>query len=257
MKKNRSLFILFACVFITWGSILISRHTSSWELKKNVVSHVTIDSTFDVTNSEYTAYLAPIKAQLNATMSGVIGVAAESMTGHQPESLLSNWTSDAILHAANALMNEPIHVAIMNMGGLRCEIPKGDITLWKMFELMPFDNELVILTLTGNDLKDLCDGFAADGGQGVAGLRFQIKNDKAQNILVAGEPIDVNKEDYKIAVSNYLAEGNDRMIALTRCTNTMTTGLKLRDLFVDFVKEETAQGREIKSQLDGRITVID
>ena len=146
-------------------------------------------------------------------------------------------------------------MAVVNMGSLRALLPKGDITVGNIFQLMPFENELVVLWLRGKDVKRLLDIFAAEGGQGVAGVRMQIKDGKAVNCTIQGKPID-DETLYSIATNDFLAGGNDRMIPLASPVKRVDPGLKIRNILMEYVIRETHEGRKIQSKLDGRISVL-
>ncbi len=252
MKLNKKLICLYLSIGFVFGVIAILRQQRPMDIAGAQASAVVIDSTYDDLGEKaqaYQAYLEPIKEDLDRTMNTVIGVAEESMRGGRPESLLSNWTSDVILAAANAVSDDEVHMSVMNMGGLRCEIPKGDIHLRKVFELMPFDNELVILTLTGQDIMDLCDCFASVGGEGVGGVRFEIRDGKAYHIEIAKKRIDP-KGTYRLATSNYLAEGNDNMMPLTRRSEVLKTGILLRDVFHEAIVAQKTVGARLDKRID-------
>ncbi len=182
----------------------------------------------------------------------VIGQAAETMKGHAPESLLSNLSADVYRQAASAFLGKAVDISVMNLGGIRTTIPAGNITVGKVFELMPFDNELVILWLKGDKLEELLQYFASMGGEGVSGLRMEIEDGKAVNVTVNSKPIDSEKL-YSIATSDYLAGGNDKMIQLAQYVKRINTGLKLRNILLDYIQKETAKGNKIQAKLDGRI----
>jgi len=205
-------------------------------------------------NKNYIAYLQPLKQQVDAKMNEVIGVAAETMTGYAPESLLSNFSADVYLQAATDAIGEKVDISIVNLGGLRTEVPAGNITVRKVFELMPFENELVILWVKGDKVMELLQYFASMGGEGVSGLRMEIENGKAVNISIAGQPLSKDKS-YSIATNDYLAGGNDKMVQLAQFEKRVNSGLKVRNILLDFIKNETKKGNKIQSKLDGRITM--
>ncbi len=227
--------------------------TNSWVITSAQSTQIAIDKSLDtLADSSYISYLQPFKQQVDATMKTVVGVATETMSVGKPESLLSNLSADIYLKAGTEYMKTPVDMAIVNRGGLRTVIPAGNITVGKVFELMPFENELVILWLKGDKINDLCQYFASIGGEGVAGLRMTISNEKATDITIAGKPLDMNKT-YSIATNDYLAGGNDKMVQLAMFEKRTNTGIKIRDMLMDYIKNETAHGREISSKLDGRI----
>lgn len=225
-----------------------------------IVTHATsikipIDSkTEAIADKSYSEHLQPLKQQLGIKMNVVIGVAAETMKGHAPESLLSNFSADVYRQAGTDYLGRPVDISIVNLGGLRTEIPAGNITVGKIFELMPFENELVILWLKGDKLLDLIQYFASVGGEGISGIRMEINNGKAVNVTVNGKPI-VAEMLYSIATSDYLAGGNDKMFQLAQYEKRQNTGIKLRDILMTYIKNETIKGNKIVAKLDGR-TII-
>jgi len=240
-------------IFLLPLLFLLSCTSSKWAITEMKGSKIALDaSTEKVADAGFNAFLAPYKLQLDAKMDEVIGNVVQDMRAHKPESLLSNWSADVYLQRAASQLGEPVDVAVVNLGGLRTQIPKGNFTVRKGFELMPFENELVIIWLKGSDLNELLQFFASIGGQGVSGLRMEIRDGKAVNIWVGGKPLEMNTL-YSIATNDYLAEGNDYMTALTQQVKRVNTGILIRDLLMDYVRAETAAGRNINSKLDGRI----
>jgi len=109
--------------------------------------------------------------------------------------------------------------------------------------------------LKGDRLYELLQYFAGMGGEGVSGLRMEIENGKAVNITVGGNELDMDKL-YSITTNDYLAAGNDRMIQLAEYVKRVNTGIKVRDMLLDYIKGETLKGNKIQSKLDGRITLV-
>ena len=215
---------------------------------------IPVDSALDLLpNDGYAEELKPYSEELSRTMDEVIGYAPHGLKAYQPESPLSNWTADVLREAAIDYIGAPADVGVVNMGGLRCEIPAGDVTLRKMYELMPFDNQLTIVWLIGADLDSLCQGFAAYGGQGVSGLTFCISASRAHNICVQGQPLDP-LATYSVATNDYLVAGNDGMESLTRHTKRVDTGMTIRDIYIKAVKQTTANGTDLMAELEGRLT---
>ena len=227
----------------------------TWIITHATSSKIAIDSTTEQSaDKNYEAWLLPVKQRIDARMNVVIGRAAETMKGKGPESLLSNFSADVYRQTASAFLKEEVDISVVNLGGLRTVVPAGNITVGKVFELMPFENELVIVWLKGDKLNGLLQYFAGMGGEGVSGIRMEIKEKKAVNITVDGKPLDTEKL-YSIATNDYLAGGNDKMIQLAQNVKRINTGIKVRDMLLDYIKSETKKGNMIQSKLDGRITV--
>jgi len=239
--------------FFVFTSISCSH--KNWIITHATSTKIAIDSTTEAgADKSYEAYLLPVKQRIDAQMNVVIGQAAVTMKGHGPESLLSNFSADVYRETATAYLKNPVDIAVVNLGGLRTVVPAGNITVGKVFELMPFENELVIVWLKGDKLNELLQYFASMGGEGVSGLRMEIQQKKAINITVGGVPVDVEKV-YSIATNDYLAGGNDKMIQLAQNVKRVNTGIKVREMLLDYIKNETKKGNMIQTKLDGRITV--
>jgi 2',3'-cyclic-nucleotide 2'-phosphodiesterase (5'-nucleotidase family) len=210
-------------------------------------------ATDQLADKGFVDFLAPYKAQLDEKMNEVIGIAAENMPVHAPESLLSNFSADACRQVASEYLKAPVDIAVVNIKGLRTNIPAGEIKVSKVFELMPFENELVLVWLKGNELAVLLQFFASIGGEGVSGMSMGIKSGVAKDILIGGKALEPEKI-YVIATNDYLVEGNDGMTQLTRHEKRVDTGIKIREMLIEYIRKETAKGNNITSKLDGRIT---
>jgi len=244
--------ILFICLLAVAGT---SCSHKTWTITQATSTKIAIDSSTEtLADKNYEAYLQPIKQKIDAEMNVVIGQAAETMTGHAPESLLSNFSADVYRQAASESLGEKVDISIVNLGSLRTQIPAGNISIGQVFELMPFENELVVLWLRGDKLLGLLQYFAGMGGEGVSGLRMVIKDGKAVNITIKGEELDTEKL-YSIATNDYLASGNDKMVQLAEAEKRVNTGLKIRSILLDYIKRETVKGNKIQSKLDGRIKI--
>ena len=240
---------------LAWLIMLTACSHKTWTIIGASATRIAIDSTTEVlADKNYEAYLQPFKQKIDTQMNVVIGQAAETMKGHAPESLLSNLSADVYRKAATDYLNQTVDIAVVNLGGLRTEIPAGNITVRKVFELMPFENELVILWIKGDKLLELLQYFASVGGEGVSGLRMEITNGKAVNITIDGKPLDTEKM-YSIATNDYLAGGNDKMTQLAQYEKRINTGLKIRSVLLGYIKNESKKGNMIQAKLDGRITI--
>lgn len=242
------------CISLLAAVALGGCRKREWTVVEHRSTLIAVDSTADaLADSAYLASLAPLRARVEAEMNTVIGRAAHTLTVGQPESTLSNFAADVFRQEAGRWLGRPVDLAVVNMGGLRIDVPEGDITVGRIFELMPFENELVVLWLPGDSLLSLCDIIARVGGEGVSGLRMGIRGGRAVHPTVGGRPIDP-QASYAVATNDFLAEGNDRLTPLAGHTRLEHTGVKVRDLFIDHIRREAAQGRAIDPQLDGRIS---
>jgi 2',3'-cyclic-nucleotide 2'-phosphodiesterase (5'-nucleotidase family) len=175
-----------------------------------------------------------------------------------PESLLSNLVADVLRQSAAAVTGHPADLGIVNMGGLRNVLTQGDITVGDVYEILPFENSLCVLTMQGTALRKLFTDIAKSGGQGLSGARLRIgKAGALLEATVGGQPID-DARSYTLATIDYLADGNDGMPSFTLAqSRECPAGATLRSLFMKYVEAQTAAGKTITSQLEGRITVVE
>ena len=239
-------------IVILFGLLLfVSCHKQPVQISSVTTEMIPVDASADaIQDTNYLAQLAPYKAHLANEMSVQIGYTPERMWVGEPECPMLNWASDALWEAAKQVYPGTVDIAIVNMGCMRCEWPAGPITRESVYELMPFDNRLVVLTLKGEDILALCESFARYGGQGVAGIRVTIIDGQVADVQVGGKALKM-KATYKVATSDYLAGGTDHMEALTRYTDYWNSDLLIRNLYLESVRQHDT----IRAYVDGRMTI--
>lgn len=231
--------------------------TARYELSKAEGSMITIDSSWDANpDKDAVKVLKPYKDKVDAMMYEVIGTSEMKMDKGSPESLLSNLVASVLQQAAVQVLGKPADMGLVNMGGLRNILPKGEITVGEVFEILPFENSLCVLTMKGSEMKKLFKAIASLRGEGVSGIRLEIsKKGELLNATIGGKPVEDNQL-YTVATIDYLADGNGRMTAfLNADKRECPEDATLRGLFLDYVRKQTAAGKVITSSLDGRITI--
>jgi len=188
-------------------------------------------------------FLSPYRTKLQATMGKVIGVSKQGLSKKQPESTIGNFMADAMKAGAEKVFDTKVAASFVNYGGVRSYFPKGDITIGLVYELMPFDNMVVIQQLSGTILQQLLDKTAADGGWPIAGITMEIKDKKAVKVLIAGKPLDASST-YMIANSDYVANGGSDCSFLKPIPQ-VNKGYTLRDALIDQIKRMTQTGKTI------------
>ncbi len=205
-----------------------------------------------VSDEKIDAIIQPYKDSLDKEMNIVLAVSDTILTKSLPESDLGNLMCDLVLKKSKDYCNCKVDFTFLNNGGIRLpNLPKGNITLGKIIELMPFDNLIDIMTVNGKTLDTLFNYMASKGGWQISGARYKFKNEKAFDVFIQGEPLDLNK-NYTIAVSDYLAQGGDNCTMLAIIPKTILSK-SLRDAIIDGLKEMNAKGEHIKSVIDGRV----
>ncbi|AMP98244.1 5'-Nucleotidase domain protein [Pedobacter cryoconitis] len=213
-----------------------------------ITQHVTADSSIIRTYQPY-------KLKLDSQMNEVLGYSEHELTKNLVggESSLGNFFADATLSEARKTNPQIDFTMPSGNGGLRNDLPSGPITLSNVFQLMPFENELVVFELKGSDVQSLLDYIARTGGQPIAGLTMKIKANKPVDVLIGGKPFNPSK-NYSVLTSNYIAGGADGISSFKNPVSSKVMGLKIRDALIQYIKEAKNKGVKISSKLDGRMT---
>lgn len=184
--------------------------------------------------------ITPYKAKLDATMNQKISHTSVDLNRKGDNSNLGILLSDYLLHGANECASKnkmpKVDAAILNIGGIRNNISKGDILVRHIFEVMPFENEMVIVKIKGKDIHGVFDYYEkTQKNNPVAQFYIEVKNGKLEKGLIGGEEPQTTK-DYYIATSDYLAQGGDYMAFFSK-GEMIKTGITLRDLFLEYFKK--------------------
>lgn len=203
-------------------------------------------------SAEAAAIVAPFKASVDSIMAPPLGLSRVAMNPKRPESLLSNWAADVMVEGGTATGLEPADMGLVNIGGLRNNMPEGIVRRGDIMLISPFENYVVVLEMKGKDLLELMRNIAAVKGEGVSSsVRMEITADgQLLSCTIDGKEIDPHRT-YTIATIDYLAEGNDKMYALKKAVKRHDIGILARDIMMEYVIKH----RVIDSKIEGRIVV--
>jgi 2',3'-cyclic-nucleotide 2'-phosphodiesterase (5'-nucleotidase family) len=206
------------------------------------------------TDTLFNHLITPYKAQMEVEMSKEIGQLSNDLQKAKPEGSLGNFICNILLETSSNHFSGAADFSVYNYGGLRKDyLAAGTITKGEIFELLPFDNTAVLLTLDGNSTSRLLDKIAMEGGWPVAGITMTIENGQAHNVLVRGLPFD-NSRSYSVVMNDYMANGGDGMDFL-RSVPAENSGVTVRDLVLAYLEEQTRNQIIISVQKDNRIVV--
>ena len=196
------------------------------------------------------ALVASYRTQLEEQLGEVMGHAAGDFFKDVPEGALGNLVADALLHVARRLASDTVHVALINRGGLRVPVAEGPIKMRQAFELLPFENFVTVLSLSGDQLERLADQIALAGGEPIAGWTMELDGDDAVGVRIGGEPVDPGRT-YRLATVDYLVNGGGTWSVLWEPEAAAREDLDIliRDAFVAYLRERGT----VSPTLDGRI----
>ncbi|MDD4141950.1 MAG: 5'-nucleotidase [Bacteroidales bacterium] len=246
-------FYRFLTAAVLIAVVCSSCERPSYSVKSIEGRTLTMDSVYDE-NQNITALqtLNIYQPQVAVIMDSVIGSSLVYLSkGVGSETLLGNFTSDALIDLSETYFDTRADMSIMNRGGLRTTFPQGQLTLGDVYKVYPFDNYLTMIYLKGKEIKSLFNLFARwNRTECLGGADVVIDNGKVTKALVAGKEIDDDKE-YAIATIDYLVEGNDGMPMLNNYDSIIKSGVLLRDAMAKYIAEKSP----VNAQLDGRIVI--
>lgn len=228
---------------------------SVWYIADVEKQRYAITDTTIVADTSIVNMIAPYKKKLDAKMNEVIGEIPKTMTKAKPESTLGNWVADLMYEKALEIQDADPDFALTNYGGLRIPgINQGEITVGKIYELMPFDNQLVIVEVPGDTLQLLFNHMANDGGWPISDqVSYEISGNEAMNVMIDRQALNHDKT-YFVVMNDFTANGGGKCDFL-KPLNRITDNQLLRDVMIEYVREQTAQGQPIGSKINNRVRV--
>jgi len=198
-----------------------------------------------LSDSSVVKYYQPFKKNLEESlMNTPISYSPETYKKNDGElnSALSNMFADATYEMSNPVFNvmsgKNIDIVLLNNGGIRSIISKGNVSEKTAFELMPFENSIVVLELSGFSIVKMIDYLRKVKIQHpISGLQITLNNDYSVNeVKINGVRIK-NEKKYYVATTDYLLEGGDKMYFLAETTKTTDINYKMRDILIDYFKK--------------------
>ena len=244
-----------------WSPLLLSllaTGCSEPERQNSEWTPITIDSTIAKQLSAE-EMIEPYRKLMEAEMNRVLVISDTIIYKVSPESPLGNLIADlsyerAVKESANRSIAAP-NLCLLNFGGLRVNLPNGEIMVRKVFELMPFENELVVIELTPDSLTSLVNYVGKVGGQPISHMKLGFdSNGPAETILIEGKEIDSTR-NYRVITTDYLANGGDHMHFFKNPVSRTELGVKLRDAIIEHFLEIGNAGASLNPEIDGRLII--
>ena len=201
-------------------------------------------------------FIKPYRDKIDADLNTVLSNAPETIDkSGEWQTPMGNFLADITFEKSNKVFQireqKSVDICVLNHGGIRTIIPKGDVTARNAFEIMPFENSAVIVALKGDQVLEIANYIISEKKpHPLKGMTFTIdKNNQPKNILVGGNPLDTNKI-YYVATSDYLSYGNDNMLFFKKGIQKYNLEYKLRNIIIDYFKDN----KTIVANKDIRIT---
>ena len=211
--------------------------------------------TFPKGSATYAAASGMIAVQPQmARLKEVIGHTTHEMASHAPESELSNWLVDHLMSEVARLTGRKVDVGIANFGGIRVDLPKGDVLMDDLVSMFPFRNYLSYVALKGSDLQGIFDFMAERRPQVLGGVKFVLTDHHIDTLLVGGQPIDPEKV-YGVATIDFLLDGGDGLTIAKNAKELIITDQLIIDVMLPYARSFAEAGKPIEYFTDGRVVV--
>lgn len=184
----------------------------------------------------YESIIAPYRVQMNAQMERVLATTSINLTKLPHDNVFTQLLVD-ILHQradlwAQKELQRHVDFSLLNSGGIRASIRKGDIKLRHIYEVMPFNNEMVLVEIKGADLMTIIDYFTKTRKyQPASQLSVELRSDAEANVKINNLSIQPER-NYLIATSDFLAGGGDGMSFFAK-GKVIPTQMRIRDVLAE------------------------
>jgi len=211
-------------------------------------------------DKEIETFIVPYKKNVDAQMDDVLSYSPVDYDKKNGvlNTAIGNMMADVTLKLSNPIYNtrtgNNIDFVLLNHGGIRSIISKGDITLRSAYNLMPFENSIVVCQLKGSDLKELIDYLILNKkAHPVSGISIVLdENYSLLDVTINGEKIDQEKV-YHVATSDYLLKGGDQMNFFEKSKKNITLDYKIRNILIDYFKAVDT----VSFKIDNRFIIKD
>lgn len=232
------LFVIFLTLFFVVSCAKQSYYVSKIEGKRITITDK------EAQNQQIENYVKPYREHINKDLDSVLAYCPETLDKNDGkwQSTIGNLMADVTLQRGNLVFKsrekKDIDLCILNSGGIRAILPKGNVTSRTAFEIMPFENSLVVIALKGEQILEMVDYFiVTEKAHPLSGITFTIGKDKlAKNILVQGKPVEKDTI-YYVATNDYLSNGGDNMNFFKKGIQKYDLDYKLRNVLIDYFKE--------------------
>lgn len=225
-------FLALILGFLSCNEAITTESTDSQRL--------TIDNNLK-SNTEIDSVIRPYRTRLETSMNEVLCYSDNEYkkTEGALNTAIGNLMADAVFEQSSPIFkkryNLDLDLVLLNHGGIRAPLPKGPIFTKTAFNIMPFENKVVVAQLKGNVVMELVDYLIkSKRAHPISGMTLHItKKGKVKKLEIQGKTIDLNKI-YNVATSDYLYNGGDRMEFFKKNKTVFDLDYKIRGILIDY-----------------------
>lgn len=228
------------------AAALFSAVSCSTGLKNNRIEGKKMPITQELpAKPEIESFVKPYREHVDKDLSTILAYSPEALDKSKSiqkwQTPIGNLMADITFEAADKLFmarhQKHVDVCLLNHGGIRATIPKGDVTTRTAYEVMPFENSLIIISLKGRQIKEIAEYFTKEKKpHPLAGMQIVLNADNTvKDVTVQGRKIG-DDNIYNVATSDYLSNGGDSMNFFKKGVASYDMDYKLRNIIIDYFK---------------------
>ena len=223
-------------------SILLLSCKSSYQVVKIEGKQISVSDT-TAKNADIENFIKPYREHINKDLDSILAYCPVTLDKSKGEwqTNIGNFMADVCLEKSNDLFlkrhQKTVDICLLNNGGIRSIIPKGNVTTRTAFEVMPFENSMIVVALKGTQIKALVDYLIKERKpHPLSGMKIILEeNLQVKSITIQGEELDLDRI-YYVATSDYLSNGGDNMTFFLKNEGDFDLDYKIRNILIDYFK---------------------
>ncbi len=243
VNVKKCVLVLKLFVLILTLSLVFTSCSKNYNVTKIEGKQINI-SDKAASNQDIENYIAPFRKNIEKDLDSVLAYAPETLDKSKGEwqTTIGDFLANLTLQKANVVFlkreKKNIDICLLNDGGIRAILPKGNVTTRTAFEIMPFENTAIVIALKGEQIEEIANHIVTvKKPHPIAGLTFTIdKDNKVKNIKVKNEVLQLNRI-YYVVTSDYLSNGGDNMDFFKKGVQSFDLNYKLRNILIDYLKD--------------------
>ena len=243
VNVKKCVLVLKLFVLILTLSLVFTSCSKNYNVTKIEGKQINI-SDKAASNQDIENYIAPFRKNIEKDLDSVLAYAPETLDKSKGEwqTTIGDFLANLTLQKANVVFlkreKKNIDICLLNDGGIRAILPKGNVTTRTAFEIMPFENTAIVIALKGEQIEEIANHIVTvKKPHPIAGLTFTIdKDNKVKNIKVKNEVLQLNRI-YYVVTSDYLSNGGDNMDFFKKGVQSFDLNYKLRNVLIDYLKD--------------------
>lgn len=190
-----------------------------------------------------------------ADVKTLIGHSTREMVRTYPECEIYDWYVDELMRAAADSTGRKVDIGFANRGGIRLDMPAGEVLRDDIMSMFPFRNSICYVALRGRDVRILLDQMASTRFQIIGGVKIVAKDGRIVSATIDGEPIDDDRI-YGVATLDFLLDGGDGYKVANNAVEVIKCNGYLYDTMLSYVQSLTAEGKPIEYENRHWITIL-